>query len=107
MLYKSLNDLASENLGNTFSTLSDVHTSVLQNTKWNLAVSKMRTAYGHKSFVFRGANAWNKLDSQMKLALSIQSFKKKLKAFNLEYSRKADLHRKCSLYLSFSRFAAI
>ena len=82
MVYKSLNKLAPENLGNIFSKLSDVHTRVLRNTKCNLAVPKMRTAYGQKSFAFRGANAWNKLDSEVKLAPSIQSFITKLKALN-------------------------
>ena len=82
MVYKSLNDLAPENLGSIFSKFSDVHTKVLCNTKCNLAVPKMRTAYGQKSFAFRGANARNKLDSEIKLAPSIQSFKTKLKALS-------------------------
>ena len=82
MVYKSLNKLAPENLGNISSKLSDVHTRVLRHTKCNLAVPKMRTAYGQKSFAFRGANTWNKLDSEVKLAPSIQSFKTKLKALN-------------------------
>ena len=71
MVFKSLNDLAPENLGNIFSKLSDVHTRVLRNTRSNLAVPKRRTAYGQKSFAFRGANAWNKFDSEMKLVPSI------------------------------------
>ena len=82
MVYKSLNELAPENLGNIFHKLSDIHTRVLRDTKCNLAVPKMRTVYGQKSFAFRGAKAWNKLDSEMKLASSIQSFKTKLKALN-------------------------
>ena len=65
MVYKSLK-LAPENLGNIFYKLSDVHTRVLRDTKCNLAVPKMRTAYGQKSFAFRGAKAWNKLDLEMK-----------------------------------------
>ena len=36
----------------------------------------------HQRISFRGANAWNKLDSGMKLAPSIQSFKVKLKALH-------------------------
>ena len=72
-----------------FSKVSDVHTRVLRNTKCNLAVPKMRTAYGQKSIAFRRANAWNKLDSEVKLAPSIQSFKTKLKALNWECLRKA------------------
>ena len=82
MVYKSLNDLAPENLGNIFSKFSDVHTKVLSNTKCNLAVPKTRTAYGQKSFAFRGAKVWNKLDSEVKIAPSIQSFKTKLKALS-------------------------
>ena len=82
MVYKSLNELAPENLGSIFHKLSDVHARVLRDTKCNLAVPKMRTAYGQKSFAFRGAKAWNELDSEMKLAPSIQSFKTKLKALN-------------------------
>ena len=81
-VYKSLNELAPENLRKIFYKLSDVHTRVLRDTKCNLAVPKMRTAYGQKSFAFRGAKAWNKLDSEMKLAPSIKSFKTKLKALN-------------------------
>ena len=72
MLYKSLNDLAPENLDSIFSKLSDVHTRVLRDTKCSLA----------EAFAFRGANGWNKLDSEMKLAPSIQTFKTKLKALN-------------------------
>ena len=82
MVYESLNDLAPEKLGN-FSKLPEVRTRILRNTKCNLAVPKMRTAYGQKSFAVRGANVWNKLDSDVKLAPSIQSFKTKLKALTL------------------------
>ena len=82
MVFKSLNDLAPKNLGNIFSKLSDVHTRILRNTKCILAVPKMRTADDKTSFAFRGANAWNKLDLEMKLAPSIQLFKSKLKALN-------------------------
>ena len=82
MVYKSLNELTPENQGTIFYKLSDVHARVFRDTKSNLSVPKMRTAYGQKSFAFRGAKAWNKLDSEMKLALSTQSFKMKLKALN-------------------------
>ena len=61
MVYKSLNELTPENLGSIFYKLSDVHTRVLRDTICNLAVPKTRTAYGQKSFAFRGEKAWNKL----------------------------------------------
>ena len=66
MVYKSLNELAPENLGNIFHKLSDVHTRVLRNTKCNLAVPKMRTTYcmakNHLRFVERrhGINSTQK-----------------------------------------------
>ena len=52
MVYKSLNDLASERLGRIFEKFSDIHARVLRNTKFNLAISKFRTAYGQKSLAF-------------------------------------------------------
>ena len=82
MVYKSLNDLAPERLGDIFEKLSDIHIKVLRNTKCKLTISKMRTAYGQESIAFRGASVWNRLDSEMKSAPSIQSFKMKLKALN-------------------------
>ena len=82
MVFKYLNDLAPENLVNILSKLSDAHTRVLRNTRCNLAVPKRKTAYGQKSFPFRGANVWNKLDSAVKLSPSIQSFRSKLKALS-------------------------
>ena len=69
--------------------LSDVHSRVLRNTKCDLAIPRMRTAYGQNSFAFPGVDTWNKLHSDIKLAPSIQSFKAKLKAHNWKYSRKA------------------
>ena len=82
MVYKSLNGLAPDNLCQIFSRLSDVHNRLLRNTKCDLVVPRMRTAYGQKSFAFRGVDTWNKLHSDIKLAPSIQSFKAKLKAHN-------------------------
>ena len=78
MVYKSLNGLAPDNLCQIL--LSDVHSRVLRNTKCDLYIPRMRTAYGQNSFAFRGVDKWNKLHSDIKLAPSIQSFKAKLKA---------------------------
>ena len=63
MVHKSLNELAPENRGNIFHKLSDVHTRVLRDTKCNLAVPKMRTAYGQKSLAFRLGNEISPFDS--------------------------------------------
>ena len=82
MVYKSLNGLTTKNLCQIFSQLSDVHNWVLQSTKCNLAIPLMRTAYGQNSFAFCGANTWNNLNNDVKLAFSIQSFKALYKAHN-------------------------
>ena len=82
MVYKSLNGLAPDNLCQIFSRLSHVHSRVLRNTKCDLYIPRMRTAYGQNSIAFRGVDTWNKLHSDNKLAPSIQSFKAKLKAHN-------------------------
>ena len=54
----------------------------LRNTKCDLVMPRMRTAYGQNSFAFHGVDTWNKLHSDIKLAPSIQSFKAKLKTHN-------------------------
>ena len=71
MVYKSLNGLAPDNLCQIFSRLSDVHNRFLQNIKCDLVIPLMRTAYGPNSFAFRGANTWNNLYNDVKLASSI------------------------------------
>ena len=82
MVYKSLNGLAPNNLCQIFARLPDVHNRVLRNTKYDLAIPRMRAAYGQNSFAFRGVDTWNKLHSDITLAPSIQSFKAKLKTNN-------------------------
>ena len=77
---KSLNRLPPDNLCQVFSRLSDVHNWALRNIKCDLAIPQMRTAHGQKLSAFRGADAWNKLHYDVKLASSIQSFKTKYKA---------------------------
>ena len=91
MVYKSLNGLAPDILCQIFLQLSDVHNRVLRNSKRDLAIPLIRTAYGQNSFAYRGANLWNNLNNDVKLASSIQSFKAKYKAHNRFYSRKAIL----------------
>ena len=82
MVCKSLNGLAPDNLCQIFSQLSDVHNRLLQNTKCDLVIPRMRTAYGQNLFASHRVDTWKKLHSDIKLAPSIQSFKAKLKAHN-------------------------
>ena len=60
MVYKSLNDLAPEMLGNIFEILPDIHTRVVRNRECNIAIPKYSTTYDQKSFAFRGADSNHK-----------------------------------------------
>ena len=55
---------APEKLGYIFKKLSNIHTMVSRNTKFNHAIPEMRSGKGKKSFAFRGADAWNRLESE-------------------------------------------
>ena len=94
MVYKSPSQLAPYSLCLIFSRLSDAQNLLLWNTKCDLVIPRMKTAYGQNSFAFRGVDTGNKLHSDITLALSIQSFKAKLKWLNdnWKYSRKGILH---------------
>ena len=60
MVCKSLDELAPDNLWYISSRLPDVHNRVLWSTKCDLAIPRLRTAYGQKSFAFRRADTWNR-----------------------------------------------
>ena len=77
MTYKCLNQLAPAYLSGCFSELSDS----LRNSGTDVHTPRMRTSNGQKFFAYRGAKVWNDLDSETKLASSIQGFKSKLKNY--------------------------
>ena len=62
-----------------FSKLSDSHTRFLRNSETDVHIPRMRTSNGQKSFACCGAKVWNDLDSDTKMASSIQCFKSRLK----------------------------
>ena len=56
MVYRSLNELAPDDLCQIFSRLSDVHSRALRNKKCDPVIPRMRTAYGQNVFPFRGVD---------------------------------------------------
>ena len=62
MAFKCLRNLAPEYRSGYFSKLSDCHNRGLRNPKTDLLLPRMRTSYGQKSFVYRGAKVCNELD---------------------------------------------
>ena len=79
MTCKYLNQLTPAYLSDCFSKLSDSHTRFLRNSGTDVHIPRMRTSNGQKSFAFCGAKVWNDLDSETKLASSIQCLKSRLK----------------------------
>ena len=63
MVFKSLPWFAPDNLFQIFSRLSDVHNRALRNTKCDLAIPPMRTAYRQNSFAYRGITTCSNLQS--------------------------------------------
>ena len=88
MMYKCLNDLAPKYLSDLFVRLSDFHILELRNTKSNLAVPLMRAVSGQKAFSYRGTKVWNKLNNIIKEALSVYSFKSRLRQLGYEHLSK-------------------
>ena len=78
MMYEPLNDLAPQYLCDLFVKQSDFHTRELRNTKNDLAEPLMQTVSGQKAFSYCGTKVWNKLNNNIKEALSIYSFKSRL-----------------------------
>ena len=79
MARKSLNSLAPQYVSDLFGRLSGVHPRALRNSKTDLAIPMLRTSNGQKPFAYRWASLWNTIDSDKKMAPSINAFKSKLK----------------------------
>ena len=75
MVYKSINDMAHIYFKDTFSRLRDTVKRELQYTKTDLEIPLRKSAYGRKSFSFKGAKIWSHLSSKAKLSPSLRTFK--------------------------------
>ena len=84
IIYKSNNGLAPEYLSELFVQNSALTTMRLRNTKADLRVPLFKTSNGQKSISFRGPKLWNQLSSDVKLAPSLATFKRRLKKETLE-----------------------
>ena len=83
-MYKSTNSLAPEYLSELFVQNSALTIKRLRNTEADLRVPLFKTSNGQKSVSFRGPTLWNQLSSDVKLAPSLATFKRKLKKEILE-----------------------
>ena len=63
---------------NLFTKYSDDRERSLRSTEIDLRLPLLKTANGQKAFSYRGANLWNSLEREAKLAPSLKSFKERL-----------------------------
>ena len=84
IMYKSTNILAPEYLSELFVQNSALTTMRLRNTKADLRVPLFKTSNRQKSISFRGPKLWNQLSSDVKLAPSLATFKRRLNKEILE-----------------------
>ena len=78
-LFKSTNSLVPEYLSELFVKNSALNTTRLRNTEADLRVPLLKTANGQKSISFRGSKIWHQLSSDVRLAPSLFTFKRRLK----------------------------
>ena len=79
MVYKSINGLAPQYMGNLFIRNSTCNSRSLRNTATDLRLPKKTSANGQKCFSYRGAKLWNSLPAETKQASSMTVFKQCLK----------------------------
>ena len=79
LMYKSLNGIAPDYLQNIFTRCSENNDRALRSTDTNLKLPLSKTSAGLKSFSYRGANLWNSLSRDTKMATSLSTFKRLLK----------------------------
>ena len=75
MVYKSINNKAPPYMSEMLTRNSQDATRQLRNTNTDLRLPKKRKCNGQKSFSFRGAKLWNSLNTEAKLATSLNRFK--------------------------------
>ena len=75
MVYKSINDLASDYLSPIFTKNSACSRKTLRNMATDLQITLVKTCSGQRAFSYRGARVWNHLDLEVKQTSSFKAFK--------------------------------
>ena len=84
MVYKAVNRQPPIYLTEMFTRLSDVCKRELRNTKTDLAVPRRKSAFGKKSFSYKGAKLWNDLSVEVKTSKSYEIFKIRINNANTD-----------------------
>ena len=81
MVYKALNGLAPEYIGDIFTKVSESHMRNLRSVDNDLLrVPSSRTSYYENSFTISSAKIWNELPLDIRSISALNSFKNTLKA---------------------------
>ena len=75
LVYKCVAGFVPQYLQATFSSVKNYHSyETRSSTQGNMALNlKPRTEAGRRTFLFRGAKAWNALDAQLKTPLPVSA----------------------------------
>ena len=76
MMYKTMNDLAPEYLQSLFPQR---YSAYLRNSEGRLTLFKPSTNYLKRSFSYSGAMSWNNLPKSLKIAASVERFKRNIR----------------------------
>ena len=80
LMYKCMNNLASDYLTCLFKKHSNIHQHNTRNSK-NLHIPKCRAAKAQNSFSYKGVSIWNSLPREILNSPSVSVFKRKLKSY--------------------------
>ena len=97
MVYRSINNEATDYLSTLFERLSQNTIKELRKTKTDLKLPLLKTSNGQKCFSYRGARLWNNLSVNVKKAQTPYQFKKIYKI-----CRESFLYLHCILSFRFS-----
>ena len=82
-VFKCLNDIAPMAFHNYFTRVS--HSKCTRGNNKNIAIPKIRTEAGKKTFAYQGAIIFNKLSSDLKTEQSLLRFKHNCNNFNFDF----------------------
>ena len=78
LMYKSINNLASERLSNPFQNSNAIYDYDLRGSSTRLWLPRPKTEFMKKFFSYKGAYVWNHIPEDIRTSASYKSFCQKL-----------------------------
>ena len=86
LMYKSINNLASERLSNLFQNSSTIYDYDLRGSSTRLCLAKPKTEFLKKSFSYNGAYVWNHIPEEIRNSELYNSFCQKLSSSTISFT---------------------